>query len=146
MNKSTWKIVGIVLAVLSAAVAVVSLAMGGCTACVETAAGGCVPMKCHWTFRAVAGFAALGTVALLGLAFTGCKVGRRWLAFGGFAAQALVLVALHTGMMGLCGDATMHCHVTAVPCTVLAVVAAVGCVVLFVLADPKRAQLPKRGL
>ena len=146
MNKGTWKIVGIVLAVLSAAVAVVAFVMGGCTACVETAAGGCVPMKCHWTFCAVEGFAVLGTVALLGLAFTGCKVGRRWLAFGGFAAQALVLAALHTGLMGLCGDVAMHCHVTAVPCTVLAVVVAVGCVVLFALADPKRAQLPKRGL
>lgn len=146
MNKSTWKIVGIVLAVLSAAVAVVAVASGGCTGLIETAAGGQVPMKCHWTFRAVCGFGVLGTLALLGLAFTGCKVGRRWLAMGGFVAQALAIAAMRTSWMGLCGDAAMHCHVTALPCTVLAAVAALGCVVMFCLADPKRAQLPKRGL
>ena len=113
---------------------------------IETAAGGQVPMKCHWTFRAVCGFGVLGALSLLGAAFTGCKMGRRWLAVGGFAAQLLAIAAMRTDWMGLCGNVDMHCHVTALPCTILAVIAALGCVVLFCLADPKRAALPKRGL
>lgn len=146
MKPGAYKALGVVTAIVIAAAAVVAWAMGGCTTPIETAAGGQVPMKCHWTMIAVVMVEAMGAFSALGLAFVKCKVGRRWLACGGVLAQALTLLALHTSLMGLCGDTTMHCHTTTLAVTVVAVVAVVLCVVAAALADPKRAELPKRGL
>lgn len=146
MKLGAYRAFGVATAVVIAIGALVAWAMGGCTAQIETAAGGQVPMKCHWTMIAVTLVEAMGAFSALGLAFVKCKVGRRWLACGGLIAQALALVALHTPLMGLCGDASMHCHETALVVTVLAVVAAVLCIVAAALADPKRADLPKRGI
>lgn len=146
MKLGAYRALGVLTAVVIAAAAAVAWAMGGCTAQIETAAGGQVPMKCHWTMIAVVMIEALGAFMALGLALVTCKTGRRWLACGGLVAQVLVLVALHTSLMGLCGDTTMHCHTTALVVTVIAVVAAVLCAVAAALADPKRSELPKRGL
>ena len=133
-------------AVVIAAAAVVAIAMGGCTKTIETAGGGQVPMKCHWTMIAVALVEVMGAFSALGLAFVKCKIGRRWLAVGGMLAQVLAVAVLYGPFMGLCGDAIMHCHTTAMVVAVLAAVAAVLCLVAAALADPKRAEMPKRGL
>lgn len=146
MKLSTYRILGVVAAVLLGAAAVLAWAMGGCTAPIETAAGGQVPMKCHWTLVAATLIAALGAFSALGLAFVKCKVGRRWLAAGGVIAQVLVLAVLYTPLMGLCGDVSMRCHVTAAAVAAAGAAGAVLCIVAAVLADPKRAELPKRGL
>lgn len=146
MSKTVWNAVAIAACAVAAVAALVAQVSGGCTACLETVSGACVPMKCHWTFIAVAMVEGLAAFALLGLALVKCKVGRRWLATLAIAAQVLVAAALYSPLMGLCGDASMHCHVTATYVAVLAAVVVVLAAVLFALADPKRATLPKRGL
>lgn len=146
MKMSAYRVLGVAAAVVIAAAAVVAIAMGGCTKPIETAAGGQVPMKCHWTMIAVALVEVVGAFSALGLAFVKCKIGRRWLAVGGMLAQVLAVAALYGPFMGLCGDATMHCHTTAMVVAVLAAVAVVLCLVAAALADPKRAEMPKRRL
>lgn len=147
MKTGTWRVLAAVATAAGLAAAVAAAAMGGCDACAATTStGACVPMTCHWTMRAAVLLEALAAVATAGLAFVRCKAGRRWLAAVGFLAQSSVLAAFYTPLMGLCGNAQMHCHATATVCTVLAAVAMIACVVAAVQADPDKADLPKRGL
>ncbi|WP_449314513.1 DUF4418 family protein [Rubneribacter sp.] len=146
MTATAWRAMSLVATTLAAAAALAAGVSSGCAACVETAAGACVPMKCHYTFVAVCLVEALGAFGTLGLVFVKCKMGRRWLAAVGLAAHAAALALMRTGLMGLCGDTSMHCHETALLCTALAAAGALACAVLIALADPRRATLPKRGI
>jgi FtsH-binding integral membrane protein len=146
MSMKVWKVLGLSLAAACVLAAVVAQAMGGCADCVQTAAGGCVPMKCNYTMCAVALVQVMAALCCAALAFVKCKVGRRWLAVGGMAGQALMLVSLYTPFMGLCGKPEMHCHATAHVLTAFAVAVIVGCVVACAKADPNAVAKPKRGL
>lgn len=146
MKKTTWKIVAAIGIVASAVACGIALAMGGCDACVETVSGACVPMKCHWTFHAVAAFEALSAYLLLGLVFVACKMGRRWLAVGSLLCQLATFVFLYTPVAGLCAKADMACRATATACTPFAAIAIVVALIALWFADPKKGQLPKRGL
>lgn len=146
MKLSAYRVLGVATAAVCVVAVCLAWFLGGCTGAVETAAGGTVPMKCHWTIIAVFLIEVMAAFSTLGLAFVKCKIGRRWLACSGVLAQALVLIALYSPLMGLCGDATMHCHLSANVLAVAAAVAIVLCVVAAALADPKRADMPKRGL
>lgn len=146
MSLRAWKLLGIAACVLALANAVVAGAMGGCTACLDTTTGGCAHMACYYTFRAVTLVQVLGALAILGVAFVKCKVGRRWLAATCIVAQALTVICMYTPVGGLCANAEMTCHATATVVTVLAVAMCIACIVAIALADPHRAQLPKRGL
>lgn len=145
MSLKAFKILGVVGALVAAAAALVAAISGGCTSCVEMASGACSPMKCHWAMIAAALIEALAAFDFLGLAFVKCKIGRRWLAAGCALAQALAVACMY-GFIGLCGGAEMHCHATATAVSVLAAVSVVLCVIAAVKADPKAANLPKRGL
>lgn len=146
MSLKAWKVLGIAACIVALANAGVAGAMGGCTACLDTTTGGCAHMACFYTFHAVALLQVLGAIAIAGVAFVKCKVGRRWLAAACIAAQALTVICMYTPVGGLCANAEMSCHTTALAVTVLAVVICVACIVAIALADPKRAQMPKRGL
>lgn len=103
-------------------------------------------MACYHTFHGVVLLQVVAAFAVLGVAFVKCKVGRRWLAATCIVAQVLTLVSMYTPVGGLCANASMSCHTTAIVVTALAVAACAVCVVAIALADPKRAERPARGL
>lgn len=145
MSLKAFKILGGAGAIVAVAAALVAVFSGGCPSCIETASGACVPMKCHWAMIAVALIEVIAAFDYLGLAFVKCKIGRRWLAAACALCQVLAVVCLY-GLIGLCGADEMHCHATALAVSILAAISVVLCIVAAVKADPKAANLPKRGL
>lgn len=146
MRLTLWRVLAAAGALLALAAAAVALVLGGCPSSIETASGAFVPMKCAYAVRAAALLQVMAAASMFGLVPVKCKVGRRWLAGMTVLAQALAAVALYTPCIGLCSDSAMHCHATALACTLTGLCAAVVAIVLFVLADPKRASRPRRGL
>lgn len=146
MSKRTWTVLVAVGITAAVAVAVAAQVMGGCEECLHTDTGMCVPMKCHWTFRAVTLLEVVAAYSYAGLLTTGAKVARRWTSASMIVAQAATLYAIHTPYMGICANLDMHCHLTARVCTVFALVAVVAAAVTYAKADPDAASLPKRGL
>ena len=145
MSLKAFKILGGAGAIVAVAAALVAVFSGGCPSCIETASGACVPMQCHWAMIAVALIEVIAAFDYLGLAFVKCKIGRRWLAAACALCQVLAVVCLY-GLIGLCGADEMHCHATALAVSILAPISVVLCIVAAVKADPKAANLPKRGL
>ena len=146
MKIHTWRLFAGAGVVLGAAAALAAFLIGGCDACVETVGGTCLPMKCNYTLNAVLLCEVLGAFSFAGLGLVRCKIGRRWLACTTLLSQVLVMIALWTPFMGICADSAMKCHTTAMIVSVLGCVICVLCIVAVALADPKRADLPKRGI
>jgi hypothetical protein len=144
MSKRAWIVVQVLAAACFAAGAVASFAMGGCSTCIETASGACVPMRCHYAFIASGFMCLVGAVAsavnLPGLE----AAAHRTVATVEFACALFTFAAIQA--IGICGDASMHCHQTlhvVLPCLAAAAILAV---VQLVKADSKAAQKPKMRL
>ncbi len=145
MNDKVWKACTAVAAILMAATAVVSAALGGCDAALECTSGACVPMKCHWCFVAVlVESVAACVVALFGLAQKTLE-GRRAVAFA-VIVFALAMLAECYLAIGVCGATGMACHTTRLVVTVLVVLAAVAAAAGFAKADPEADKKPKMKL
>lgn len=146
MGKRAWMILAALGVAAMVAVVAVSTFMGGCAKPVETAAGGTVPMKCHWTFIATTFIGIVGMVtALLGLAGS-TKEGRRFAGIASVAVAAAVVLLTTPVGIGLCANADMHCHQTALALRITAGIALVVGIVQAVKADPQGAELPKMKL
>ena len=145
MKLETWRIVAAVCGVLAVAAAVAGLVMGPCThgiACGDAV----VPTRCTWAVRSAVLLQLVGAAAVFGLVPVKCKVGRRWLSGMGIGCQVLAVLCLYTPLVGVCAGADMACRPTALVMTVLGGAVVVMCAVMAALADPKRAQMPKRSL
>ncbi|MGN0037723.1 MAG: DUF4418 family protein [Coriobacteriales bacterium] len=145
MKKNAWMALGIVLAVLLAAIAAVSKLKGGCTAMLECA-NGVVPMKCHWTYIATSYAGAAGAVTALMAAFAGSCEGRRLTAIAAalFALVAMLLVS-PLGI-GTCSHADSLCNGTASIIYGIGAVAIVLAAVMAAKADPAAAERPTMSL
>ena len=146
MGKTAWSVVCIVAAAVMAGITGVSAALGGCPTMLELASGNMVPMKCHWTFVACTFIGIIGVAT--GLAGLLCKekTGRRAIALSYIVCAAIIACMPTSFAIGLCADATMHCHGTAHIVWALAAVAVVVGVVQLVKADPDKVKLPKQQL
>ena len=146
MNSNAWKIVSAIEVVALLALTIWAAVSGGCTTQVELASGNSMPMKCFWTFRAVPFVGAVGTVAALLALFAKTLEGRRFSAIVA-AVAAIVTMLLPTSFgIGLCANAEMHCHTTALGVWVLGAVAIVLALVQIAKADPEAASKPKLKL
>lgn len=113
---------------------------------IETAAGGTVPMKCHWTFIATSFVAIIGIVTALLALIDSTKEGRRTAAIA-TAVSTLVVILLTSPLgIGLCGNADMHCHQTALVVWIASGISLIAAIIQIAKADPNAATLPKRGL
>lgn len=146
VSKAMWRVLVFVGAGCAVAAACYAAAVGGCETCIETAGGSCVPMKCHWTLRAVIPVELIAAFAMIALAAVRETAGRRWIAGLSALAQIAAFALLHTPLMGLCKDTAMACHAAATVCTVLGAVALALSVAAFVGANSSKADLPKRGI
>lgn len=128
-----------------AAVVGASLLMGGCDKLIECASGS-FPMRCHWTF------VACSIVGLLGLVSSTCALvakgreARLMTAAGTFTAAAACLLCLSSAGIGLCQNAEMACHQTALVVRMLAGCAGAAALVQMVKAGDNGEQLPKLKL
>lgn len=146
MNKTAWTIVGAIAVIASAAVVIASLAMGGCDHMLETTSGGTCWMKCHWTFIA-ASFTGIAGIASSVLAVLGKTAeGRRNAAITTVVVAAIVIFFTLDAGIGLCGNAAMHCHQTALVVRIAAAVAIVCGIAQVARANPEKANVPKMKL
>lgn len=146
MGKRTWIALSAVALAGMLAVVGASTFMGGCSMAIETAAGATVPMKCHWTFIATSFVGIIGIVTSVLALIGSSKEGRRTAAIT-TAVSALVVIALTSPLgIGLCGNADMHCHQTALVVWIACGISLIAAIVQIVKADPNAATLPKRGL
>ena len=146
MNNSAWRIMCVIGAVAMAAVSIICIVMGGCPGMLDLANGNSVPMKCHWAFIADTFIGIIGIVIAL-LAIT-CKdqSGRRAMAIGYIVTAAIAACMPMSFAIGICANAEMHCHSTALVVWALCVVAIVIGIVQVVKANPEVANLPKRSI
>ena len=145
MKKKSWTVLGIVLAVLLAAIAIVSKVKGGCTAMIECSSG-MVPMKCHWTFVATCYVGVAGAVmALLGSFAASCEGRRLSVAAAGICSAVAMLLASPAGI-GTCAHADSLCNGTAAIVYGLGAVAIVLAAIMALKADPAAAERPKMSL
>lgn len=146
MNKTVWTIVGALAVVASAIIVIASFAIGGCDHMLETATSGSCWMKCHWTFVA-AGFTGIAAVASSVLAVLGKTAeGRRNAAVTTVVVAAIVIFFTLDAGIGLCGNAAMHCHQTALVVRIAAAVAIVCGIAQVAGANPEKANVPKMKL
>lgn len=146
MNKTAWAVLGAIATVASAAVVIASFAMGGCDHMLETTSGGNCYMKCHWAFVA-AGFTGIAAVASSVLAVLGKTAeGRRGAAVATIVVAAIVIVFTTDLGIGLCGNAAMHCHQTALVVRIAAAIAIVCAVAQIAGANPEKVNAPKMKL
>ena len=146
MTKKAWLAISIIAAIVMAAISAASAFMGGCDALLELANGNSMPMKCHWTFVACTFIGLIGVViALAGITCKG-KFGRRVTGID-YIACALVIACMPAPFgIGLCANAEMPCHTTALVVWALCVIAVVIGVIDIVKCKPKSEELPKRSL
>lgn len=146
MSSTAWNAVCVIGAIVMAAIAIVSAAMGGCTTALELASGSSVPMKCHWTFVADT-FVPIAGVIIAIMAIT-CKdqSGRRASAIGYIATAAIAACMPAPFAIGLCAKTEMQCHATATIIWVLCAIAVIIGIVQIVKSNPAAADMPKRAL
>lgn len=146
MVQRTWRIIIGAVAACFAAALLAATVLGGCPGQIETAAGGMVPMKCHGTFAAVSFAAAVGLACAAAALLCRTKEGRRMGAFACLACAFGVVLPASPFGIGLCANAAMPCHATALAVWIAAGAAIVLAVVALAKADPVGAALPKMKL
>ena len=146
MSKTAWTVVGIVEIIATAAVVLVAMLMSGCAHTLETTSGGTCFMKCHWTFVAIS-IAGIAGVASALLALVGKTAeGRRFAAIGVIVVAAIAFFFTTDAGIGLCGNAAMHCHQTALGVWIASAAAIVCAIIQLAKADPEKANIPKMKL
>lgn len=146
MNKTAWTIVGAIAVIASAAVVIASLAMGGCDHMLETTSGGTCWMKCHWTFIAASFTGIAGIVSSVITVLAKTAEGRRVAAIMTIVVAAIVILFTLDAVIGLCGNAAMHCRQTALVVRIAAAVAIVCGIAQSAGANPEKANAPKMKL
>lgn len=145
MNKQARIAVSVFSLACMAAVAAASALMGGCDKLIECTSES-FPMRCHWAFVACAAVGALGAVSsACALAAKGTEA-RRMAAAGTLAAAAACFLLLSSAGIGLCQNAEMACHQTALVVRICAGAATLAALVQIVKADDNKEALPKMKL
>ena len=145
MKAGTWKALGVVPVLCMVVVVAVSAAMGGCDKMIECTSG-MMPMKCHWTFVAATFVGVAGVVSAVAALAAKTTEGRRVAALMTIVVGAVVAVLPMDFVIGLCGNAEMECHRTALVVWVAVAVAIVVALVQMAKANPADAEKPKLGL
>ena len=146
MNATAWKIVSAIEVIVLLALTIWAAVSGGCSTQLELANGNSMPMKCFWTFKAAPFAGAIGVVtALLALFAKTCE-GRRFTSIASAFAAIVAMVLPTSFAIGLCANAEMHCHTTALGVWVLGAIAIVLAIVQIAKADPEAAERPKMTL
>lgn len=137
MNTTVWKVLSAIELVAMIALTAWAVVSGGCTTQVELASGMSTPMKCFWCFRAVTFVGIIGVAASAIALFAKTTGARRsGAALSALAATMAMLLPSSMGI-GLCTDATMHCHTTALGVWVIGAVAIVIAIVQIAKAEPQ---------
>ena len=146
MSATAWKIVSVVEVAALLALVVWAAVSGGCATQLELANGNSMPMKCFWTFKAVPFAGAIGVVSALLSLFAKTLEGRRFTAAVSAVAAIAAMLLPTSFAIGLCANAEMHCHATALGVWVLGAIALVLAIVQMAKADPEAANRPKMTL
>ena len=146
MNRTAWRIVSSIELVALIALTAWAAISGGCTTQVELASGMTMPMKCFWTFKAVPFVGAIGIVSALLALTSNTREGRRFCAIVSALVAIVAMVLPTSAGIGLCANAEMHCHATALGVWVLGAIAIVLAIAQIAKADPEAADKPKMKL
>ncbi len=133
MNEATFKIFGAVSIIAFVASIGISLAMGGCGSPVELASGSTMPMKCHWTFQAVALVSVLGAVVSALVLFSKDKMAVAGLLVANAATAVVVCLLMTNFIIGVCTHSGAHCHTTRVLILVCMIVSLISSILLATL-------------
>lgn len=145
MSKKARIVLSVIPLACTAAIAGASFLVGGCDKLIECASGS-FPMRCHWAF------VACGIIGLLGLISSTCALaakgreGRLIAAAGTFAAAAACFLCLSSAGIGLCQNAEMACHQTALAVRILAGCAGAAALAQMAKAGDNEESLPKLKL
>ncbi|MDO4289656.1 MAG: DUF4418 family protein [Eggerthellaceae bacterium] len=145
MKAGVWKALGAVSVLCMIAVVAVSAVMGGCDKMIECTSG-MMPMKCHWTFVAATFVGVAGVVSAIAALAAKTAEGRRVAALMTIVVGAIIAVLPMDFAIGLCGNAEMECHHTALVVWIAVAVAVVVALVQVAKANPADAEKPKLKL
>ena len=143
MNKSIWKILSSVTAIIMAAISLIAFFAIDACPMIETAAGGSVPMKCHWAFTAESWIGLIGITTGLLCATAKTMEGRRIAALTTLVVAVIVIMILTPAGIGICAHDDSSCHGPAYAIWALSAVGAILSIVLMAKADPTAAEKPK---
>lgn len=146
MNKDIWTIVSVIAAVLMAAVAVVSIAKGGCMGMIETAEGAQVPMKCHWSFTATGITGIAGCVIAVLACVAKTTEGRRMASIASLVTAVATIAIVSPMGIGTCAHAESMCRGTATIIYVICAIAIIVALVQAAKANPEGSAKPKMQL
>lgn len=145
MSKQARIVLFAIPLICMAAVAGASALMGGCDKLIECTTGS-FPMRCHWAFVACAVIGGMGLVSsACALVAKGAEA-RRVGAVCTLAAAAACFLCLSSAGIGLCQNADMACHQTALVVRICAGAAALAALVQIAKADDNKEALPKMKL
>ena len=111
MKKTLWFALTISAAVVYAAIATISVVLGGCDSLLELTSGSEVPMKCQWAFQATAALGVAGVLLELFALTLKTSEGYRASAVTHVILGALI-VAMPLGVIGTCASPEMACNTT----------------------------------
>lgn len=146
MNKNVWTIVSIVAAALMAAVAIVSIAKGGCMGMIETAEGAQVPMKCHWAFAATRMTGIAGCIIAILACVAKTAEGRRMASIASLVTAVATMAIVSPMGIGTCTHAESMCHGTATIVYALCAIVIIIALVQTAKANPEGSAKPKMQL
>ena len=128
-------------------IVLVSVLIGGCGMTITTAEGGTTPMRCHWTFLVVPAIGLAGLVMALCATLAKTTEGRRFSLLGVMLTALLAAYTCSSLGIGVCsGSDCTTCQTSGMWVEILGIVSALLAIVMLFLANPKTAQMPKRGL
>lgn len=145
MKDTVWKALSIVACLCMLAAAVACVHMGGCDRQLITTEGGTCYMRCYWCFRASSVLAAVGALSCLVQALMFEARARRGLACVSALVAVGVILLNATPVIGVCGDASMICHQTALVVNILCAICIVLCLI-GIVRPVHGEEKPKMGL
>ena len=146
MSAKLWKPIAAVVLILMVGIFCVSTFIGGSTGQLELASGSTTFMKCHWTMIAVSFTAIIGcTSALCTLLAKGVEARRMTAVLT--VVTCIIMATLQTDIaIGLCTNADMACHMTALVNWILMAASIILAVLQIMNANPEAKAKPKMQL
>ena len=144
MNDAVWKVTAGAMAVVMAALAIMSATKGYCGGVLECG-NSTVPMHCYYAYQATMGIGIVG--ALMGVIgiFAKSVEGRRICALSVIALAVLAIAVLFV-LIGVCANDAMSCNTHRTAAAAICVIACILAVVGIVRADSEKLSRPKAKL
>ena len=112
MNDRIVKILACIEIVVFLVSLLIAVIMGGCSTPVELASGSTMPMKCHWTFVAVASVSVIGIVLSACILIFRDRKTTEALTVGLVFTMIIIGFLMSNYGIGVCTHSDAHCRIT----------------------------------